>query len=445
MKACGNTNIWDSLRLAIEVTKRFKNYNTCLMLFTDGEPNINPPLGIVPSLKEIISGMEDVNFTISTFAFGYNVDSVLMEEIAQVGNGIYGYCPDCTMVGTIFVNFMANILNTIESTIKIDVKNENLKKAFEIGGLYSGMARHLGFLLKKNSFKKTDIVLYLGSEKKNEINEIDLLKKEIADLKTNHLKDQKDILDLKSLFQTELKKLQNQIKSLNDELNSLKAKKNKKDLNNIDNNNLDIEESDEEMIELDDNKYSLECLSRKLSIDIMQGTDRTNINIAIRNNSQFKFPNNTSLICDMKKSLLLCDNVDLSQLEPNGQKIVNILFKNLKHITKGEYKCIVKLKAENKIYNSSAIELTVNVISPINKENNQQNNKFGININQDFNIINEDYNYKPFWPNLDNNSVSSFREQFSLFDYENISDEKIKKALIENNNDFNKAFESLFN
>ena len=106
-----------------------------------------------------------------------------MEEIAQVGNGIYGYCPDCTMVGTIFVNFMANILNTIESTIKIDVKNENLKKAFEIGGLYSGMARHLGFLLKKNNFKKTDIVLYLGSEKKNEINEIDLVenKNEIMD------------------------------------------------------------------------------------------------------------------------------------------------------------------------------------------------------------------------------------------------------------------------
>jgi len=183
MKACGGTNIWDSLHLAIEVTKRFKNYNTCLMLFTDGEPNINPPLGIVPSLKEIISDIKNVNFTISTFAFGYNVDSVLMEEIAQVGNGIYGYCPDCTMVGTIFVNFMANILNTIESTIKIDVKNENLKEAFEIGGFYSGMARHLGFLLKKNSFKKTDIVLYLGSEKKNEINEIDLVenKNEIMD------------------------------------------------------------------------------------------------------------------------------------------------------------------------------------------------------------------------------------------------------------------------
>jgi len=173
MHADGCTNIWDSLRLAIEVTKRFENYNTCLMLFTDGEPNINPPLGIVPSLKEIID-IKNVNFTISTFAFGYNVDSELMEEIAQVGNGIYGYCPDCTMVGTIFVNFMANILNTIESTVKIDVKNKNLNKIFEIGGLYSGMARHLGFILKKMNFKETDISLYLGSNKKNEIKGIDL-------------------------------------------------------------------------------------------------------------------------------------------------------------------------------------------------------------------------------------------------------------------------------
>ena len=174
MHANGCTNIWDSLRLAIEVTKRFENYNTCLMLFTDGEPNINPPLGIVHSLKELITGIKNVNFTISTFAFGYNVDSELMEEIAQVGNGIYGYCPDCTMVGTIFVNFMANILNTIESTVKIDVKNKNLNKIFEIGGLYSGMARHLGFILKKMDFKETDISLYLGSNKKNEIKGIDL-------------------------------------------------------------------------------------------------------------------------------------------------------------------------------------------------------------------------------------------------------------------------------
>ena len=225
MKACGGTNIWDSLRLAIEVTKRFKNYNTCLMLFTDGEPNINPPLGIVPSLKEIISDIKNVNFTISTFAFGYNVDSVLMEEIAQVGNGIYGYCPDCTMVGTIFVNFMANILNTIESTVKIDVKNKNLNKIFEIGGLYSGMARHLGFILKKMNFKETDISLFLGSNKKNEIKGIDLGENndEIMDqyFRFRLIKLLEEIISSKN---KDYKKNLENVKDLYDEINKIEKK-----------------------------------------------------------------------------------------------------------------------------------------------------------------------------------------------------------------------------
>ena len=280
----------------------------------------------------------------------------------------------------------------------------------------------------------------------NQKNEINLLKKEISDLKIKQQQDQKDISDLKHLFQSELKKLQDQIKSLSDEIKTIKSTKNKKDINNLDNNIIDLEGNDEEIIELNDNKYSLECLSRKLDIDITQGTDRTNLDIAVKNNSQFKFPNNTSLICDAKKSLLLCDNVDLSQLEPNEQKIINIQFKNLKYIAKGEYKCLVKLMVENKIYNSSAIELTVNVVSPINIENNQQNNNFRINNNQPFNNnINFNNNNDPYWQNLDNNFVSAFREHFTLFDYENVSDEKIKNALRENNNDFNKAFESLFN
>ena len=179
MKASGSTNIWDALRLGILVSQRYNNYSTCLMLFTDGEPNINPPMGIVPSLKEVISGIPNVDFTISTFAFGYQVDSKLMEEISKIGNGIYGYCPDCTMVGTIFVNFMSNILTTIESTIKIEVKNQNqnFNKILEIGGLYSGISRHQGFYLDKNDFKNTEINLYLGKEKKKSINGIDLTEK----------------------------------------------------------------------------------------------------------------------------------------------------------------------------------------------------------------------------------------------------------------------------
>ena len=169
----GCTNIWDALRVGIIEAKKFKDYNTCLMLFTDGEPNENPPMGIIPSLRETISGIKNVNFTISTFAFGYAVDSKLMEEIAQIGNGIYGYCPDCTMVGTIFTNFMANILTTIESTVRIDVKNKNLQNKYEIGGLYSGISRHLGFFMNKSDFKNTKISLFFDQKEKGLIENID--------------------------------------------------------------------------------------------------------------------------------------------------------------------------------------------------------------------------------------------------------------------------------
>jgi len=301
---------------------------------------------------------------------------------------------------------------------------------------------------KNNSSNKKDII---DPQKKGK-NEIEILKKEINDLKAQHQQDQKDISELKSLFQTEIKKLNEKIKFLSKEIKSLKLNQ-KVDDNNINNiNNVDNDEDNEEIIENKDNKYSLECLSRKLSIDIIQGTERTNLDIAVMNNSKLKFPENSLLVCDTKKSLLLCDDADLSQLEPSEQKIVNIQFKNLKYISKGNYKCIIVLMIENKVYKSSSIELTINVVAPIINENNQQNSNNNINnfgINNNLNINNNINNYNnlnsnPFLNNDDNNGVSRFREQFSLFDYENIPDERIMNALLLNNNDFNKAFASLF-
>ena len=215
MRPSGCTNIWDALRLGIIEAQKYNEYNTCLMLFTDGEPNENPPMGIIPTLKEAISDVKNVNFTISTFAFGYNVDSKLMEEIAQIGNGVYGYCPDCTMVGTIFTSYMASILTTVESTISIYVKNKSLQKKFEIGGLYSDIPRHLGFFLDKSDFQNTEITLFLGQKEIDKINNIeytetnpDILdqyyRNKLIDLITNNLETKnftKTNQEIRSLFQ----------------------------------------------------------------------------------------------------------------------------------------------------------------------------------------------------------------------------------------------------
>ena len=223
MDADGCTNIWDALRLGILEAQKYREYNTCLLLFTDGEPNVNPPMGIIPTLRESMSSIKDVNFTISTFAFGYDVDSELMEEIAQIGNGIYGYCPDCTMVGTIFTNFMANILTTVEPIVRINVKNKYLQNKFEIGGLYSGISRHLGFSLNKADFKNTEISLFFGSEKKDTIKNINYTEKNSSIL-DQYYRNQLINLINNNLNEEEYDKKEKEVKELYNEINNIENK-----------------------------------------------------------------------------------------------------------------------------------------------------------------------------------------------------------------------------
>ncbi|OHT01103.1 von Willebrand factor type A domain containing protein [Tritrichomonas foetus] len=145
---CGCTNIWSALDKGVDQAREHigEGFNTSLLLFTDGEPNRNPPMGIVPCLREKLSGGV-VNFTINSFAFGYAIESELMEEIAEVGNGVFGYCPDCTMVGTIFINFIANMIATVSPLSVLRVKNAVYDVKHKIY-IYNGTTTNLMVPLK---------------------------------------------------------------------------------------------------------------------------------------------------------------------------------------------------------------------------------------------------------------------------------------------------------
>ncbi len=41
--------------------------------------------------------------TLHSFGFGTSLDSNLLEAMSVVGNGIYGYLPDCSMVGPVAI------------------------------------------------------------------------------------------------------------------------------------------------------------------------------------------------------------------------------------------------------------------------------------------------------------------------------------------------------
>eukprot|EP01022_Parablepharisma_sp_SALTPOND_P028415 TRINITY_DN70930_c1_g1_i1.p1 TRINITY_DN70930_c1_g1~~TRINITY_DN70930_c1_g1_i1.p1 ORF type:complete len:735 (+),score=55.14 TRINITY_DN70930_c1_g1_i1:89-2293(+) len=135
LNAGGHTNIWDALRMSTNLSRLSpvcNSINSCILLFTDGEPNVNPPRGIIKSLNNLLKDKER-HFSIHTFGYGYQLDSELLLEIANIGHGAYNYIPDCTMVGTTFVNFLSNALATAVRNAKIEIKAEGVGKVTGVG------------------------------------------------------------------------------------------------------------------------------------------------------------------------------------------------------------------------------------------------------------------------------------------------------------------------
>ena len=120
------TNIYDGIRQAAVIANKpeFAGHNIVGLLLTDGFPNVNPPRGILPTLTT----MEMKNpWTLHTFGFGYQLDSALLAGISRWGKGLFGFIPDCSMVGTVFINFLANMLSTAAMNSTIQYGTETIQ------------------------------------------------------------------------------------------------------------------------------------------------------------------------------------------------------------------------------------------------------------------------------------------------------------------------------
>jgi len=130
----GMTNLWDGLKNGFELLKKGSEKGRLqhVMLFTDGLPNINPPRGILPMLKKLKDkDGGKLCCSINTFGFGYELDSLLLSQLAIDGLGTYAFIPDAGYVGTVFVNSMSNLLSTMARDIV--VKLEALNGATFVG------------------------------------------------------------------------------------------------------------------------------------------------------------------------------------------------------------------------------------------------------------------------------------------------------------------------
>jgi len=159
------TNIWDALRIAIMMTASdpiCKDINVSWWLFTDGMPNLNPPRGVVDTLSMFL---EDKNreFTINTFGFGYELDSRLLYNVANLQNGVFCYLPDSNLIGTTFVNCLCNTLSTSTNRCVLEIKGEEVKdlhcigypmkdNKIEVGNVQYGQTRDFAIRYQKSKF-----------------------------------------------------------------------------------------------------------------------------------------------------------------------------------------------------------------------------------------------------------------------------------------------------
>merc|ERR1719464_1020463 len=107
----GGTNIWQALDTALPVLQASAGRPGHVMLLTDGESRERE--AIIPNLQRYKQAHEGLPGTISTFGFGYNLDSKLLVEVAEQGTGSYSFIPDAGFVGTAFVNMLSQLLSTV--------------------------------------------------------------------------------------------------------------------------------------------------------------------------------------------------------------------------------------------------------------------------------------------------------------------------------------------
>jgi Mg-chelatase subunit ChlD len=102
------TNLWDGMKMAINLAHDVgQDYINSIFVLTDGIPNVHPPLGYARSLARLLQKLPLFG-TLSTFGFGYQLDSPLLVQIAKDGGGYFSFIPDAGFVGTCFINAVAN-------------------------------------------------------------------------------------------------------------------------------------------------------------------------------------------------------------------------------------------------------------------------------------------------------------------------------------------------
>lgn len=132
----GQTDIWAGIEDGLDRMSRKPEPGRLshMMVLTDGATARRDE--VFPELKKYVSSCdgERLPCTISTFGFGYSIDSELINDIAIYGSGTYSFIPDAGFVGTVFVNTLSNLMVTAARDVYLNVEAENGSEILSVAG-----------------------------------------------------------------------------------------------------------------------------------------------------------------------------------------------------------------------------------------------------------------------------------------------------------------------
>ncbi|CAF1984696.1 unnamed protein product [Rotaria magnacalcarata] len=122
-----STNIWAGLEAGLESlrTARASPRRCFILILTDGQPTVSPPGGENMALRSYFEAHAGFTCSVSTFGFGYQLKSKMLLDVAREGKGTFAFIPDAKIVGTCFVNFVANACTNLALDAKVHLEPQN--------------------------------------------------------------------------------------------------------------------------------------------------------------------------------------------------------------------------------------------------------------------------------------------------------------------------------
>jgi hypothetical protein len=114
LKVISNTNMWVGMVESLDILRATSvpTKNKGIILLTDGVPNVVPPRGHEIMLERYFD-QHNFRCMFSCYGFGYSLESDLLLSISSISGGDgYSFIPDASILGSVFINGLANILTT---------------------------------------------------------------------------------------------------------------------------------------------------------------------------------------------------------------------------------------------------------------------------------------------------------------------------------------------